>query len=167
MTVRNHLLATEHVVVRGLVSPLVGRLADHLRTCRRSFVTVTNAEVRTLITDHVTTADLVRVGIDTIVWAHEFVALSGDDFRRRHHEVDAEHPVILTMDRPDGLTLSGWQPDITATQDLDFFVVKKPRAEGATPLAMRHAQIIEPLPYVLVNHRAPAVIVPGQEARHG
>jgi hypothetical protein len=161
MTVRNHVLATESLVVRGLVSPLVERLGDLLRNSPKHFVTVTNAEVRNILSDHVGGADLVRVGIDAIIWAHEFVALTGDDFRRRHHEATDEHPVILTMDRPDGLTIAGWQSEASSSQDPTFFVVKKPRAEGTTPLSTRHAEIISGLPYILVNRRAPAVVAPG------
>jgi hypothetical protein len=165
MTVRNHLLATEHVVVRGLVSPLASRLGDYLRSVQRHFVNVTNAEIRSVLTDHVTSADLVRVGIDAILWAHEFVALTGDDFRRRHRESEEENPVILTMDRPEGLVVSGWQTESSASQDPVFFVVKRPRPEGSTPLAARHAELMSGLPYVLVSHRAPAVIVPGPSGK--
>jgi hypothetical protein len=164
MTVRNHLFATEHLVVRGLVSPLASRLGDHLRSCRRHFVTVTNAEIRNIVTDHVTPADVVRIGLGSIVWAHEFVALTGDEFRRRHKESEAEHPVIMTMSRPEGLVVSGWQTDAAASQDPSFIVVKRPRCEGSTPLAARHAELLAPLPYVLVNHVAPAIIVPGSPA---
>jgi hypothetical protein len=160
MTVRNHLLATEHIVVRGLVSPLASRLGDHLRSHQRHFVTIVNAEVRTLITDQVTLVDSVRIGLDAILWGHEFVALTGDDFRRRHRE-EEEHPVIITMDRPEGLVINGWQTDSSSTGDPLFFVVKKPRPEGATPLAAKHAEMMASLPYVLVNHRAPAIIVRG------
>jgi hypothetical protein len=161
MSVRNHLIATEHVVVRGLVSPLACRLGDHLRSVTRHFITVVDAEVRTVLTDQVTTADLVRVGVERILWAHEFVALSGDDFRRRHKEAGQENPVIITMDRPAGLVIAGWQTDSAASQDLSFFVVKKPRPEASTPLGLKHAELMAPLSWVLLNHRAPAVIVPG------
>jgi hypothetical protein len=161
MTVRNHLLATEHAVVRGLVTPLACRLGDHLRSCQRHFLTVTNAEVRDVLTDQVTMADTVRVGIESIIWAHEFVALTGDDFRRRHKETEEEHPVIITMDRPAGLVVAGWQTGSAAAHDPLFFVVKRPRPEGTNPIAARHAEIMAPLPYVLMNHKAPAVIVPG------
>jgi hypothetical protein len=161
MTVRNHLLATECIVVRGLVSPLVVRLGDHLRNLQRPFVTVTNAEVRNVLTDHIASSQLVRVGLESIIWAHEFVALSGDDFRRRHHVTEGEKPVIITMDRPEGLVIAGWQSDSTAAQDQTFFVVKKPRTEGSTPLAGRHAELIEALPYILINRRFPAVIAEG------
>jgi hypothetical protein len=161
MTVRNHLFATEHVVVRGLVSPLASRLGDHLRSCRRHFVTVTNAEIRNVLTDHVSEADVVRVGLASIVWAHEFVALTGDDFRRRHKESEPEHPVIMTMNRPEGLVISGWQTEAAASQDPSFLVVKRPRCEGTTALAARHAELLSSLPYVLVHHAAPAVVVQG------
>jgi hypothetical protein len=161
MTVRNHLLATEHVVVRGLVSPLACRLGDHLRSHQRHFVTIVNAEVRTVINDHVTLVDSVRIGLDAILWGHEFVALTGDDFRRRHRETEEEHPVIITMDRPDGLVINGWQSESTSTQDPLFFVVKRPRPESTTALAAKHAEMMAALPYILVNHRAPAVIVRG------
>jgi hypothetical protein len=161
MTVRNHVLATESLVVRGLVSPLVERLGDLLRNSPKHFVSVRNAEIRHLATDHVREVDLVRIGIDAIVWAHEFVALTGDDFRRRHHEQQEEHPVIVTLDRPDGLVVAGWQSDLSSVQDLPFFVIKKPRPEGSTPLAQRHAELIAPLPYVLLSRRAPAAIIPG------
>ena len=164
MTVRNHLFATEHFVVRGLVSPLACRLGDHLRSCRGNFVAVTNAEIRNVLTDQVTAADVVRIGLAAIVWAHEFVALTGDEFRRRHKEAEAEHPVIMTMSRPEGLVVSGWQGESAAAQDPSFIVVKRPRSEGSTPLAARHAEILASLPYVLVNRAAPAIIVPGAPA---
>ena len=161
MTVRNHLFATEHVVVRGLVSPLASRLGDHLRSCQRHFVTVTDAEIRDILTDHVTAADVVKIGLGSIVWAHEFVALTGDDFRRRHKESEPEHPVIMTMNRPEGFVIAGWQAEGAASQDPTFIVVKRPRCEGSTALAARHAELVSALPYVLVNHVAPAIIVPG------
>jgi hypothetical protein len=161
MTMRNHVLATESLVVRGLVSPLVERLGDLLRNSPKHFVTVRDAEVRRLPGDEVRSAEIVRVGIRAILWAHEFVALTGDEFRRRHHEREEEHPVILTMDRPEGLTIAGWQSDASSAQDLPFFVVKKPRAEGATPLSAKHAEIISALPYILVNRDAPAAVLEG------
>jgi hypothetical protein len=161
MTVRNHLFATEHLLVRGLVAPLATRLGDHLRGFQRHFLAVTNAEVRNVQTDEVRTADLVKVAIASIVWAHEFVALTGDDFRRRHRESEIDHPVIITMNRPEGLVISGWQSESSAAQDSAFLVVKRPRCESANPLAARHAEVLSTLPYVLVNHLAPAIVLPG------
>lgn len=160
MTVRNHLLATESLVIRGLVSPLVERLGDHLRHAQRHFVTVTEAEVRNLVTDQIGPIGTVRVGVESILWAHKFVALTGDDFRRRHHEAEDERPIIITMDRPEGLAIGGWQAD-SWSKDASFFVLRQPRPEGRTPLAAKHAEIIAPLPYLLVNRRAPAVIASG------
>jgi hypothetical protein len=160
MTVRNHLLATESLVIRGLVSPLAERLGDHLRHPERHFVTVTEAEVRDLVTDHIGPEGPVRVAVEAILWAHEFVALTGDDFRRRHHEAEDEQPVIITMDRPAGLVIAGWQAP-SWQKDARFFVIRKPRPEGRTPLAVRHADIIATLPYLLVSRRGPAVIASG------
>jgi hypothetical protein len=157
MTVRNHLLATESLVIRGLVAPLVERLGDYLRNEHRHFLPVMNAEVRDLATGNVTSAESLRVGVDAILWAHEFVALTGDDFRRRHHEAIDERSVVVTLDRPEGLTIAGSQA-VSWAQDARFFVVRRPKAEGRSEVAARHAEIIATLPYLLVRRGAVALI---------
>jgi hypothetical protein len=158
MTVRNHLIATESLVLRGLVSPLLERLGDHLRQAQRQFITLTDAEVRDLASDRIGAPGPARVGVEAIVWAHEFVALTGDEFRRRHHEAGDDHPVVITMDRPQGLVIAGWHADAWP-KDASFFVVRRPRPEGRTPLAAKHAELIAPLPYLLLSRKAAAVIV--------
>jgi hypothetical protein len=157
MTVRNHVLGTQSLIVRGLVAPLVERLGDYLRHEQRRFVTLTDAEVRNLANDQTGLGGNVRVGVDAIVWAHEFVALTGDEFRRRHHDSGDERPLIVTMDRPEDLVIAGWYAE-SWPRDASFFVVRRPKPEGRTPLAASHAEIIAPLPWILVNRKAVAVI---------
>ena len=158
---RNHLLATGSSFVRGLITPTMGRLGDHLRTWQKPFVTVTNAEVRNAFNNEIYEAEQVHVQIDSVVWAHEFVALSGDEHQRRLYRGEDEVPVRLLISTPAGLSIDGFQSLASLAQTSRFFVLTIAQAVGASEAAAAHAEVLSSLPYILVNRSAPAVIVPG------
>lgn len=156
--IRNHLLATPDAIVRGLVSPCVGRLTDHLRTCGRHFLVVEGGETTSFLAPARTLSRQVLVALSEVVWAHEYAALQGDEHQRRHYVPEDEVACRIELVRPTGLALEGYVTRTWLAQPSRFGVVREPRAVGLTPLAERHAAEIKTLGYVVVNRDAATLV---------
>ncbi len=156
--IRNHLLATRSAIVRGFVTPLVGRLSDHLRTWNRPFITVENAEIQDLVDGETRTAAVTLVQLESLIWAHEFVALAGDDHLRRQYEPEDEAAVRLVLREPAGLSIEGITTASSLAHMSRFLALQRLRGTAAAPEAQKHADAMAGLSYILVKRGAPAII---------
>ncbi len=155
---RNHLLATHSTLVHGLVSPMVGRLGDHLRTYSRPYLTVEDAQVHDLEQGTITRVPSMMLQLEVVLWAHEFVALAGDEHRRKITQPEERGPVRVRFADPRGLECTGLVANTVLSNMSRFFVLLDPVTGAAGPLAEKHADAMRGLHYVLINRAAPMIL---------
>jgi hypothetical protein len=158
--IRNHLLVVVDAAVRGLVTPCIGRLTDHLRTFSKHFLVVASPETEAFASETRASAPKLLAALDDVVWAHEYADIGGDDHQRRHYVPEDETAVRIVFSRPQGLAVEGYMTSTWLAQPSRFGVVREPRPVGLTPLAERHAAAMRPLDYVVVNRSAVALVIP-------
>lgn len=155
---RNHLLVTTTLTVRGQIVPCGGRLADHLRTWSHPVVSVQDAEVQPHDggPDSEVHAE-VRIPLDHVLFAHEYVAMGGDPHLRAMHEEGPQERVRLVFATTPALNLDGDVSTLAREWQTRFMVVQTPKTpRGSGP---GHAEV-DRLPYVLVNRDRISAMIP-------
>ncbi len=162
---RNHVLLTPNLVCRGVVFPCLGRLSDQLRNTVKPTVVMKDVEIRTLPGNERRGASELRLALEEILFAHEYVSLGGDPFRLVEHGRETLRDLSLSFSGLPGIWLrgEGQLPPLDATPR--FFVVGMPRLEGSGPLADALRREISGLPYLLVHRDRIAALVVDDEPR--
>lgn len=156
--IRNHVIATPWLLVRGNVLKLATRLTENLRLEGRPHLRVVDAEVHFLAGDSITEHPETTIMKEDVSWAHEFVALAGDHHQRRLYEPTEETRVSIWFTRPEGLRIQGIVPLATLAAPSEWMVVRAPIPESHTSTAERHAEAIQGLPWVVCHLQAVSAI---------
>lgn len=146
---RNHLMVTDGLVIHGTVSPCPGRLSDLLRGYKRGALSLSDVELTGFDAQEHTECVEVRVSLDSLILAHEYVALGGDEHQRVVRRGRQSTNVGLHFEGLPRFSLNGLvAPEVLEREDR-FFSLVTPGTEGDVPLAL--AECLQDLPYVLVN----------------
>jgi hypothetical protein len=157
---RNHVVATPRLVVRGNVDRLTTRLTEHLRAETRPFLRLVDVDAHFLPGDATTRPDDIVVLKSDVAWAHEFIAFAGDDHQRRLHVQEDEIEVHVWFARPEGLLLRGIITEAAWAAMPDWIVVRAPQPTAFTPVAEHHAEAMKGLGWILCHLRAVSAVAP-------
>ncbi len=155
---RNHVIATPSIIVRGNVDKLSTRLTENLRLEGRPHLRITDSEVRFIASNAITQHGETIIMKDDVSWAHEFVALSGDLHQRRLYEPTEETRIMIWFARPEGLLIHGIVPVATLAAPNEWMVVRAPVAESHTATSEHHAEAMDGLPWIVCHLQAVSAI---------
>jgi len=150
-TAKNHLLVTETLAMKGQVANVVGRLADHLGNYERPTLRVEDTETTFFTTFDRVGAAIAEVSRAHILFAHEYVAMSGDPHLQAMDEAQAQDRYRIVVAGAPGLSLTACLKNERTQWERRFLVLAEPEIEdvGGCPAGM--ADSLEGLPYLLVN----------------
>ncbi|HMS18459.1 MAG TPA: hypothetical protein PKA37_16570 [Planctomycetota bacterium] len=148
---RNHLLLTDRYAISGMISPIAGRLVDHLRTFSKPCLAIRDARVLTLTTGTIETSDEALLTTKSLVLSHEYVDCGSDQHLRTVHEHYDRVPVRLKLEGFAQSTLRGYIEASGLDWQTPFLVLKSPELELHGPEDEGHRDVLRGLSYVIVN----------------
>lgn len=150
-TARNHLLITPDLAVKGTISRVAGRLSDHLGHFERPMLTVENAEITFFTTFERAETMTMDIAFDHILFAHEYVAMSGDPHLQAMNRGPVPDRYRIVMAGMAELALTARLKNAPTQWKRRFVVVTEPETEdvGGCPPGLTDA--IDGLPYLLAN----------------
>ena len=148
---RNHLLLTPEFSVKGTLARVAGRLSDHLVNHERSHLQVLDAETTFFTTFEKAHAVEAEVARDHVLFAHEYVAMSGDPHLQAMNRAPVPDRYRIVMAGAAGLSLVARLRNAAPHSERRFLVVTEPEVKdvGGCPPGM--IELLSGLPYLLVN----------------
>ena len=151
---RNHLLVTRSLLACGTIEPCPGRLSDLLRGFAKPSLPLRDAELVSLAGGATVKVDLLHVYLNSVILAHEYVALGGDEHQRALWDDMQRLHVQIVLGAIPGLTMRGHIATDALERDERFLAVMRPTVGGGPAEAHPLLDLVEDLPYLLVNRTA-------------
>ena len=148
---RNHLILTENLAVHGQISPVAGRLADHLSTYTRKYIKLLEAKVTNLTTGESEHAREIHVAHSTIILAHEFVDVSSDAHLRAMNTGADRVCVRMEMRGLPQMTLQGIVGNTVMNSPAKYIVLSNLDVDNHGLQENIRNEFLKSLPYVIVN----------------
>lgn len=148
---RNHLLITDSHAVSGLVSPVAGRLLNHLRNWSKPRLLVKDALVVHLHTGESETSGEVYLPARSLILAHEYVDLASDPHLRTLHEPGERISVRLGLSGIRGASLRGQMDQTHLDGQAPYFVLHAPKLIAPRDASRDLVETMKNLRYIIVN----------------
>jgi hypothetical protein len=159
---RNHLLLTEDYAISGLISPMAGRLVDHLRNVRKPYLSLRDGRVLDLKSRSIESANDVLVTVNSILLAHEYIDAGSDQHLRGIHAQHKRIPVRLKLQGIPQATLQGTLEESGLDWQTPFVVLTKPELDLDGESDSGHQDILRGLAYIIVNRDRINLLIRGQ-----
>jgi hypothetical protein len=155
VSIVNHLFLTQRFLIKGNVRTGDLRLSSFLNSVRRPWLAVENATLVDLRHPDRVLAKQATIRLADVIFAHEFLDLSGDPLRKKLAQPEQNDFRMLSLffRAPCRLELLGRirHDALDAGQGDDFFVVMEPLLRGFEDKDAAEVQALKNLSYAIVN----------------
>lgn len=161
---RNHLLVTDDQFVRGSLRPLRGRMADHLRTTTRPWLSMSDAEIFFFDDSDQQHFERLHIPLHQVIFAHEYIDLSGDPHLQSKGHAAEEFIAVALLG---ALAVRGRLKRQSLEQDNRFLTLVAPEFLTTDEASLGRVQPLKGLPWILIQRDKIRVLLEDEIASSG